>query len=82
MIRKQKVLDKAKELGYTISEDWCDIRLEAPMGCNFDGNYHELVSTYGHMSDYTKAQAWKDVWEHIGTAEPCKIEDCDWCQER
>ena len=79
MTTRARVLTKATKLGYTIEEDWCDIRLEAPKGYCFDQDYHELVSEYGGMSMSTKADAWRDVYKHIGVAELCEIEECDWC---
>jgi hypothetical protein len=76
---RQRVITKAEQLGYTIVEDYCDVRLEAPKGYCFDQDHHEVVSEYGGMTAYTKAEAWEDLYDHIGTAEPCEIEQCDWC---
>lgn len=79
MSTRARVLTKATKLGYNITEDWCDIRLEAPKGYCFDQDHHELVSEYGDMSMATKADAWSDIYSYIGTAEPCEIKECDWC---
>ena len=79
MSSKAKVIAKATELGYTLHEDWSDIRLQAPDGYCFDQDYHEVVSEYGGMTFTTKAQAWSDIYSHIGKAELCQIEECDWC---
>ena len=82
MSSKARVEAKAQKLGYTIEDAGCDIRLVAPKGYCFDQDHHEVISEYGDMTFITKAEAWKDVYEHIGKAEVCEIEDCDWCGGR
>lgn len=79
MATKAQVLSKAIKLGYAIEDTSFDIRLEAPNGYCFDQDHHELVSEYGDMSMATKAEAWQDIYNYIGTAELCEIEECDWC---
>lgn len=73
---------KAAELGYKIEEDFEQIRLEAPQGYCWSQDIHETISEYwvGEKGTMSKANAWKTVWAEIGTAEPCKIVDCEWCQ--
>jgi hypothetical protein len=73
---KAKVLAKAVGLGYKVDEIDGAILLEAPEGYCFDQDYHELHSYYDTGD---KASAWVDVYEHIGKAEVCEIEECDWC---
>ena len=77
MTTKAKVEARALQLGYKLEDTGYEIRLEAPKGFSFDNDYHELVSDYDLPGE--KALAWKDVYLHIGKAEPCQIEECDWC---
>jgi hypothetical protein len=84
-MNKARVETKAQKLGYKLEDTGDDIRLEAPKGYCFYQDYHELVSEYAtrdNLCDTTKPEAWKDVYEHIGQAEVCEIENCDWCGGR
>ena len=73
--------EKAKALGYTIEEDYEQIRLEAPKGYCFDQDHHEVITEYweGEKGTMSKANAWKSVWQELGTAQICQIEECEWC---
>jgi hypothetical protein len=67
---------RADRLGYKITEIDGAILLEAPKGYSFYDDFHELNSYYDEGS---KSEAWQDVFQHLGLAELCTINDCDWC---
>jgi hypothetical protein len=67
---------RAERLGYKITEIDGAILLEAPKGYSFWDDFHELNSYYDAGS---KNEAWEDVFQHLGLAELCTINDCDWC---
>jgi hypothetical protein len=69
---------RAERLGYKIEEIDGAVLLEAPKGYSFFDDFHELHSYY---DDGSKSEAWEDVWRYLGLAEPCTINDCDWCNE-
>jgi hypothetical protein len=79
MTTKGRVEAKALKLGYTVNEIDGAILLEAPKGYSFWDDFHELNSYYEPDFAGDKANAWADVYDHIGKAEPCQIEECDWC---
>ncbi len=68
---------RADRLGYKIKDDGFAIYLEAPKGYSFWDDHHEVVSGYEMCS---KAEAWADVFQHLGLAEPCTIKECEWCE--
>ena len=82
MSNKAKCYQKAEELGYAIDECEDEIRLEAPAGYCFDQDHHESVTWFvpGHKGLLSKGHAWRAVWKDLGTAEVCRIKDCEWCQ--
>ena len=79
MTTKARVEAKALKLGYKVSEIDGAILLEAPKGYSFWDDFHELNSYYEPDFAGDKANAWRDVYEHIGKADICQIEECDWC---
>lgn len=76
MTTKARVETKALELGYKVEEIDGAILLEAPKGYSFWDDFHELHSYYDTGD---KGSAWIDVYDYIGKAEVCQIEECDWC---
>lgn len=70
---------KANKLGYTLDEDSFTIYLEAPAGHCFDQDHHEACVAYLPDLAGDKAEAWKEVWRLLGTAEVCRIPQCERC---
>jgi hypothetical protein len=69
---------RADRLGYKIEDTGQVLILESPKGYSFWDDFHALVSNYEHSP---KSEAWRDIFEHIGLAELCGIEECDYCDE-
>lgn len=76
-----KARAKAEELGYGIEDDGYELYLDAPANYCFDQDRHVEVFYYvqGGKGKLSKAAAWAELYKSIGTAEPCKIKECEVC---
>lgn len=79
MSSKAKVTKKAQELGFLLSDDGCQITLDAPNGRMFAGiNSHWMIYDYEYEG---RKWIWPAMWQDMKDTTKCSRQECEVCTD-
>jgi hypothetical protein len=77
MTTKAKVTKKVAELGFMISDDGCQLTLDAPNGSIFAGiDSHWMIYDYEFEG---RKWIWPAMWADLNDTKPCVRQECEVC---